>query len=50
MIEYMYNIDGDAVKIMETKTRVVVMFDFTTKFFPSYNAAIQFLRQHGFRF
>lgn len=50
MVEYMYNIDGDTAKIMETSAKVIVMFDFTTKFFPNYNAAVQFLRQHGFRF
>ena len=50
MIEYMENINGDVAKIMETSANVIVMFDFTTKFFPTYNAAVQFLRRHGFRF
>ncbi len=50
MVEYMYNIDGDAAKIMETSTKIIVMFCYRTKFFSSYDAAIQYLYRYGFRF
>ena len=49
-MKYIENISGDVAKIMETSTSVIVMFNFTTKFFPNHNAAMQFLRQRGFRF
>lgn len=49
-MEYLENINGDVAKVLETPTKVIVMFCYKTKFFGSYDAAIQYLYRYGFRF
>ena len=37
-------------KILETSTNVIVMFQFQTRFFNSWSAAVRFLMHYGYSF
>ncbi len=51
MAEYMYNIDDEQVKIMETEAGIIVEYpDGHAKTFDSYDAAINYLYRRGWIF
>ena len=37
-------------KVLETSTNVIVMFEFQTRFFKTWQAAIRFLMAYGYSF
>lgn len=47
-MRYYYNSAGSAAKLMRTGARVVVMFNYMTKFFDNELAADNFLSARGF--
>lgn len=47
-MKYYHNYAGDSAKLMRAGARVVVMFNYMTKFFNTETAAGAFLRSNGF--